>query len=47
MKPSSAHAWWTDACIVWLHYSTILGPVALGEAAEMMEKNANKSTDQP
>jgi hypothetical protein len=37
MYPSSAHAWWANACVVWLYYSTILGLAALGEAAEMME----------
>ena len=47
MWPSSVHAWWADACVVWLHYSTILGLAALGEAAEMMEKLANKSVDWP
>jgi hypothetical protein len=30
-----------------LYYSTILGLAALGEAAEMMEKLANKSVDWP
>jgi hypothetical protein len=47
MYPSSAHAWWADACVVWLDYSTILGLAALGEAADMMEKLANKSIDWP
>jgi hypothetical protein len=47
MEPSSAHAWWADACVVLLHYSTIVGPTALGKAAEMMEKLANKSVDRP
>jgi hypothetical protein len=47
MKPSSVHAWWADAGVVWLHYSTILGPEALGEAAEIMEKLAHKSRDWP
>jgi hypothetical protein len=47
MIPSSAHAWWADAYVVWLHYSTILGLAALGEATEMMEKLANKSVDWP
>ena len=47
MQPSSAHAQWADTCVVWLHYSTILGLAALGEAAEMMENDANKSLDQP
>ncbi len=47
MIPSSAHAWLAEACVVWLHFSTILGPAALGEAAEMMEKHANKSVDWP
>jgi hypothetical protein len=37
MKPSSVHAWWADACVVWLHYFTILGSEALDEAADMME----------
>jgi hypothetical protein len=32
MLPSSVHAWWADICGVLLHYSTNLGPVALGEA---------------
>jgi hypothetical protein len=35
MKPSSAHAWWADACGVLLHYSTILGPATLGEAPQI------------
>ncbi len=47
MWPSSAHAWWAGACVVWLHYSTILRPAALGEAEEIMEKLANKSVDWP
>ncbi len=47
MQPSSAHAQWADTCVVWLHYSTILGSVALGEVAEMMENDANKSLDWP
>jgi hypothetical protein len=45
MKPSSVHAWWEDSCVLLLHFSTILGLVTLGEAAEMMEKLANKSID--
>jgi len=41
--PSSAHAWWEDACAaVWLHNFTILGWAALGEAAKTMEKLTNK-----
>jgi len=36
------HAWWEDACAVWLHNSTILGWVALGEAAKTMDKLTNK-----
>ncbi len=32
MLPSSAIAWWADVCGVLLHYSTNLGPAALGEA---------------
>ncbi len=47
MQPSSAHAQWTDACVVLAHYSTILELAALGEAAEMMENFANKSLDRP
>ncbi len=47
MQPSSAHAQWADTCVVWSHYSTILGLAALGKAAEMMENDANKSLDQP
>jgi hypothetical protein len=35
MLPSSANAWWADACVVWLHYSTILGPAALDEALKI------------
>jgi hypothetical protein len=34
-------------CVELLHYSTILGLAALSEAAEMMEKLANKSIDWP
>ena len=43
--PSSAHAWWDDACAVWLHNSNILGWAALGEAAKMMEHLTNKTAD--
>jgi hypothetical protein len=41
----SVHAWWTDACAIWPHNLIMLGLPALGEAAEMMEKLANKSVD--
>jgi hypothetical protein len=34
-----------NACTSWLHNSTVLGWVALGEAAEMTEKLANNSAD--
>ena len=39
------HAWWEDACAVWLHNFTILGWAALGEAAKTMEKLTNKTVD--
>ena len=31
-RPSSAHVWCEDACVIWLHSSTILGSAGLGEA---------------
>jgi hypothetical protein len=34
--PSSANPLDEDACAVWLHRSAILGPAALGEAADAM-----------
>ncbi len=45
VEQSSAHAWLADACAVWPHNFIILGWATLGEAAEMMEKLANKSID--
>ena len=40
--PSSAHAWWENACAGWLHNSTILGWVTLGETAKTKENLLTK-----
>ncbi len=38
--PSSVHAWWEDACALWLHYSTIL-VWAVGGGSEAMANDAH------